>query len=302
MFGYVIPDQAALDDAAKARYRTAYCGLCRRIGALHGLRGRLTLSYDLTFLNLLLSSLYEGESACITGSSHCPIHPIRKVSWRHSGPTDYCADLSVALHYYNAADKWNDDRSLLGLGFERLLDAPTQEAAKRWPRQCAAIRSCLDRLARLEAEGSEDLDAVSGCFGELMAELFDYRQDHWSPELRSIGFHLGKFIYLLDAYDDLARDEKKGRTTRCAPSAASPTMRRRCGTSSSCFWPGAPEASSVCPVWRMPTCCGTSCTPVYGSNTTANRPRKPEKNKRFRPKGGYSFDLRLILQALSCRL
>ena len=68
MFGYVIPNQAALDDEAKARYRTAYCGLCRRIGALHGLRGRLTLSYDLTFLDLLLSSLYEGESECITGS------------------------------------------------------------------------------------------------------------------------------------------------------------------------------------------------------------------------------------------
>ena len=43
-----------------------------------------------------------------------------------------------------------------------------------------------------------------------MAELFDYRQDHWSPELRSIGFNLGKYIYLLDAYDDLARDERKG--------------------------------------------------------------------------------------------
>ena len=61
-----------------------------------------------------------------------------------------------------------------------------------------------------EAAGSEDLDAVSGCFGELMAELFDYKQDHWSPELRSIGFHLGKFIYLLDAYDDLERDKRKG--------------------------------------------------------------------------------------------
>ena len=121
MFGYVIPNQAALDDEAKARYRTAYCGLCRRIGALHGLRGRLTLSYDLTFLNLLLSSLYEGESECVTGSGHCPIHPIRKINWRHSGPTDYCADMSVALHYYNAADKWNDDHSLLGLGFEKLL-------------------------------------------------------------------------------------------------------------------------------------------------------------------------------------
>ena len=101
MFGYVIPNQAALDDEAKARYRTAYCGLCRRIGALHGLRGRLTLSYDLTFLDLLLSSLYEGESEYVTGSGHCPIHPIRKINWRHSGPTDYCADMSVALHYYN---------------------------------------------------------------------------------------------------------------------------------------------------------------------------------------------------------
>ena len=210
MFGYVIPDRAALSPEAQSRYRSAYCGLCRRIDALHGLRGRFSLSYDLTFLNILLCSLYEGETPADSGISRCPIHPVHGVLWRSADPTDYCADLSVALHYYNAADKWNDDRSLLGLGFEKLLDAPTQEAAKRWPRQCAAIRSCLDRLARLEAEGSEDLDAVSGCFGELMAELFDYRQDHWSPELRSIGFHLGKFIYLLDAYDDLARDEKKG--------------------------------------------------------------------------------------------
>ena len=210
MFGYVIPNQAALSPEAQARYRTAYCGLCRRIGALHGLRGRLTLSYDLTFLNLLLSSLYEGESVLETGRSHCPIHPIRKVDWRSSAPTDYCADLSVALHYYNAADKWQDDRSLLGLGFETMLAAPAKEAAARWPRQSNAIRSCLDQLAAYEAAGSEDLDAVSGCFGALMAELFDYRQDHWSPELRSIGFHLGKYIYLLDAYDDLARDRKKG--------------------------------------------------------------------------------------------
>ena len=50
-----------------------------------------------------------------------------------------------------------------------------------------------------------------------MAELFDYRQDHWSPELRSIGFNLGKYIYLLDAYDDLARDERKAHTIPCVP-------------------------------------------------------------------------------------
>ncbi len=210
MFGYVIPNHTTLSPEARGRYRSAYCGLCRRIDALHGLRGRFTLSYDLTFLNLLLCSLYEGETECVQGCSRCPVHPIHGVDWRASGPTDYCADLSVALHYYNAADKWQDDHNLLGLGYEKLLERCQADAAQRWPRQCNAIRSCLARLAEYEAVGSEDLDAVSGCFGELMAELFDYRQDHWSPELRSLGFHLGKFIYLLDAYDDLARDKRRG--------------------------------------------------------------------------------------------
>ena len=173
MFGYVVPNQAALSDEAQKRYRTAYCGLCRRIDALHGLRGRFTLSYDLTFLNLLLCSLYEGETEASSGHDRCPIHPLGGVEWRAASPTDYCADLSVALHYYNAEDKWKDDRSLLGLGYEKLLAGCRQDAESRWPRQCSAIRTCLDRLAEYEAAGSEDLDAVSGCFGELMAELFD---------------------------------------------------------------------------------------------------------------------------------
>ena len=209
MFGYVIPDHTALSPEAQARYRTAYCGLCRRIGELHGLRGRFTLSYDLTFLNLLLSSLYEGETPCVTDHSRCPVHLLGGVDWRASGPTDYCADMSVALHYYNAQDKWQDDQNLLALGYEKALESCCRDAQQRYPRQCQSIRRCLDRLAAYEAAGSEDLDAVSGCFGELMAELFDYKQDHWSPELRSLGFHLGKFIYLCDCYEDIERDEKK---------------------------------------------------------------------------------------------
>ena len=96
----------------------------------------------------------------------------------------------MALHYYNAQDKWQDDHNLLALGYSTLLDNSTAEAALRWPRQCNAIRACLAKLAEYEAAGSTDLDAVSGCFGALMAELFDYRQDRWAPELRSIGFHL----------------------------------------------------------------------------------------------------------------
>ncbi|MGN0662421.1 MAG: DUF5685 family protein [Faecalibacterium sp.] len=210
MFGYIIPNQAALSPEAQARYRSAYCGLCHRLSERHGLRGRMTLSYDLTFLDLLLCSLYEGETECVQRHSRCPIHPLHGMDWRASGPTDYCADIGLALHYYSAKDKWQDDRSLPGLAFQRMLESEREAVEQLWPRQCGAIRSCLDELAAYEAAGSEDLDAVSGCFGALMAELFDYRQDHWSPELRSMGEHLGKYIYLLDAYDDLARDLRKG--------------------------------------------------------------------------------------------
>lgn len=210
MFGYVIVNPARLSPEAKERYQQSYCGLCRRLGALHGLLGRLTLSYDLTFLDVLLSSLYEGECACRSGCGRCPMHPLRARPWRAAEPADYCADLSVALHYYSAEDKWQDDRSLPALALMRLLRRKLPAVEARWPRQCGAIRTCLARLRALERADSRDLDAVSGCFGALMAELFDYRQDRWSPQLRAMGDSLGRFIYLLDAADDLPRDRRRG--------------------------------------------------------------------------------------------
>jgi len=227
MFGYVVVNVNKLSEEARTRYGTAYCGLCRRLGALHGLRGRMTLSYDLTFLNLLLCSLYEGETPELCGKGRCPTHPLRPRSWRHAGPTDYCADLSVALHYYSALDKWQDDRSPAGWTLAKALEPKMPLIAARWPRQCAAIRQKLQQLNQCEAERCTDLDTVCGCFGDLMAELFDYKQDLWSAELRALGGSLGRFIYLLDAYDDLHRDEKKGSYNPLRPLAAREDYHRR---------------------------------------------------------------------------
>ena len=86
---------------------------------------------------------------------------------------------------------------------------------KRWhpdlnPNDPTAEEHFKEVQAAYDAITKGETGPQMGCFGELMAELFDYRQDHWSPELRSNGFNLGKYIYLLDAYDDLARDERKG--------------------------------------------------------------------------------------------
>ena len=210
MFGYVLVNQKALSEEAFARYQQSYCGLCRRLGALHGLRGRMTLSYDLTFLDILLCSLYEDETPWQQGSSRCPAHPLAPRPWRCAGPTDYCADMSIALHYYSAVDKWQDDRNPLGRGVMALLEHKLPEIQRRWPAQCAAIQTELAELNRLEAENCQQPDTVSACFGRLMSALFLYRDDHWRRELETIGMTLGQFIYLIDAADDLEKDRKKG--------------------------------------------------------------------------------------------
>ena len=66
--------------------------------------------------------------------------------------------------------------------------------------------SNLKKLSILEAKNEQNLDLMAGLFGEIMAELFAYRDDEWENSLRHIGFFLGKFIYLLDAYEDIEKD------------------------------------------------------------------------------------------------
>ena len=39
-----------------------------------------------------------------------------------------------------------------------------------------------------------------------MAEIFAWEPDAWELSLRKIGFFLGKFIYLMDAYEDVEKD------------------------------------------------------------------------------------------------
>ena len=80
----------------------------------------------------------------------------------------------------------------------------------RYPKKAEVIRTELAGLHEYEKEGSQNLDTVAGCFGNIMAEIFACRQDEWEENLRIMGFFLGKFIYLLDAYEDVEKDEKNG--------------------------------------------------------------------------------------------
>ena len=208
MFGYLVADQSLLTQAQKDRYKGCYCGLCASLKSEHGFFGRLALTYDMTFLVLLLSSMYEPEEQ--RRMETCVAHPIRKHFCWESRFTAYAADLNVALAYHNCRDDFEDDGSVVGFWESEFLTKQYQAVCQRLPRQCAAIERCLQDLAAIEQADAQTPDAAAACFGALMAELFCV-DGAFDSFLAPFGDALGRFIYLLDAVMDLEDDVKKGR-------------------------------------------------------------------------------------------
>ena len=208
MFGYLTAASEVLEEEQKERYRRCYCGLCRSLQRNYGEAARLTLNYDISFLVLLLSSLYEPEEEQDT--LRCIRHPIEAHSFCVSEITDYAAGMNVALAYLKCLDNWKDDRKLSALLEAKLLEGAYKKVCAAWPRQCEAMSRALEELSQIEAEGLEAPDAAADCFGRLMEEIFVYKQDRWEAALRAMAKALGRFIYLLDAVMDLDDDYASG--------------------------------------------------------------------------------------------
>ena len=209
MFGYVTASVKELTAEQKRRYNAVYCGICRRIRVQSSQIARLGLSYDMAFLALLLMSLYEPEEE--GGSRACGLHPVKPKPWIDNRFIRYAADMNVALAYYNFLDDWRDDGKIGAKWMAEAFGKHYQAIEEQYPRQCGAVREGIRRLNELEAAGCPNPDEPAGVFGELMAELFVYEEDLWSPVLRNMGRALGRFIYLLDAAVDYDQDKRKGK-------------------------------------------------------------------------------------------
>ena len=209
MFGYLTARTDLLDEERMARYKACYCGLCRSLRSRSGLAAGLTLNYDMSFLVLLLSSLYEPEEQA--GHDPCLVHPFRARDWFSDEITDYAADMNVALGYYKCMDNWDDDGSLLAVAEAGLLKRSYHEIASKYPRQCGAMADAIAALAGIERERRDAPDEAAAAFGALMGELFVLRDDRWSAPLRAMGDALGRFLYIMDACMDLDADVFRNR-------------------------------------------------------------------------------------------
>ena len=208
MFGYVTVDPKVLTPQQRARFQGCYCGLCRCLRREYGLKGQLTLSFDMTFLLLTLSSLYEPAEK--SGEERCAPHPRKKHPWMENEFTAYAADMNIALAYHKLMDDWADERDLLRRAGAEALKRGYRRVEARWGEKCAAIEAGVRDLGQIEKRREMDVDAPAKCFGRLLGELFVYRRDEWEVPLRTMGEYLGRFIYVMDAYDDLTADEKRG--------------------------------------------------------------------------------------------
>ena len=206
MFGYIVANIEDLSVEEKVRYREVYCGLCRTIGEQCGQPSRAALAYDMAFLILLYQSLYEPSEQ--SGEERCAAHPLKPHTFSINSYTGYAADLTVALAYHKCLDNWADDRSVPSRAGAAALEKPYRAIRERLPRQCAAIERELAAIGELEKTVGAPPDAAANHFGALMGELFVYEQDRWADELRRLGAHLGRFIYLMDAACDFDQDRK----------------------------------------------------------------------------------------------
>ena len=208
MFGYVTVCEPELKVKDFRRYKSYYCGLCRELKKNYGSVGQLTLTYDMTFAVILLTSLYESRTE--RSVHRCKMHPLKKQAMLISEMTTYAADMNLILAYYHMKDDWVDEKKISGFAGTCALRGKVKKVIHKYPRQCRAIQKELRALAEYEKQGTRESDYPAGCFGRLMAELFVYQKDHWEERLRKLGFYLGKYIYIMDAYDDMEKDRKEG--------------------------------------------------------------------------------------------
>lgn len=207
MFGYVLINKPEMKFKDFDKYRTYYCGLCKTIKNNYGFFSRLCVNYDLTFLAILLSGLYEPMSEC--NCRRCIVHPFKRQRYFNNKYIEYAADMNVYLAYLKCIDDWNDEKRKKAYIYSKIIRKKALMIEDKYPQKTEIIKEKMKELSLFEREDNDDLDKVSGSFGTIMREIFIVNDDVFSEALSNMGFFLGKFIYILDAYEDLDRDKEK---------------------------------------------------------------------------------------------
>ena len=214
MFGYVRPFKSELLVREYDQYKAAYCQLCRALKEHYGRAASFTLSYDCTFYALLMLSTREARLSLHHG--RCVMNPLKRCDFLESDGEAYhkAAALSVLLTYHKLRDNLEDDSFFKSLGsrlFLPFVSRKARKAAEEYPFLAQEAQKAMDGQRQAE-ENAGGVDACAEPTANLLAALFrelacDSLQ---GAALERFGYFLGRWVYLMDAADDLMDDLKEG--------------------------------------------------------------------------------------------
>lgn len=217
MFGYIRIDKPELKVREYEAYKSAYCGLCRAMGKCTGCASRVTLSYDFAFL-LVLRTVLTGTKY-ETVYARCPAHPTqKKPMMAPNAESEYVACAAALLFYYKCKDDLSDEQGGKKLRARTLLPTAARMRKKALKKNASLaaldekIRLWMETLAAEEAKRIPSADHYAALFGQLLGEIFSFGLPEAEARIaRAVGRAVGKWIYLVDAYDDLSEDRTRGR-------------------------------------------------------------------------------------------
>jgi len=210
MFGYVTPFKMEMKIKDYEKFKAYYCGLCNSIKSNYGNLPRLSLNYDMTFLAVLLDSLSEDKYNFT--EFKCLMHPLKKrLMLNNNAALDYAAFCNTTLAYYKLMDDVQDNKSSKSKVFSMFLKNYLKKSKVEDKVVMEYTKEKLLLLNTLEANYKDiSLDELSHVFADLTGFIvsFYYKEATFKENLYWLGYNLGKWIYIIDAYDDLEKDMK----------------------------------------------------------------------------------------------
>lgn len=210
MFGYVTPCKMEMKIKDYEKFKAYYCGLCRSIKKNFGNLPRLTLNYDMTFLAILLDSLSEKKYHFI--KFKCAIHPLKKrIMLSNNEALDYATFCNTTLAYYKLMDDVQDNKTVKSKVFSLFLKNYLTKSDVEYKDVMKYTEDALLLLNTLESNHDDIcIDELSHVFADLTGFIisFYYKEASFKEDLYWLGYNLGKWIYIIDAFDDLEKDMK----------------------------------------------------------------------------------------------
>ncbi len=215
MFGYIRIYKPQMRFYEYDRYKSVYCTLCKQIGKSYGLFAKFLLNYDYTFLTMLKLEFEQAEVSC--GKGRCTFNPLYKCPKciAESDAFKFTSDLTAIMFYHKLRDNVNDARFFGKIGWKLLkaFSAPMRKKAKKKnPVIDELVTAYIDEQQEAEKSENASLDSAAEPSAKLISELAQMLSDDVTvkPILKKFGYYLGRWIYLIDAQDDLEKDILKG--------------------------------------------------------------------------------------------